>query len=312
MKTTPLWYNRSNKRIRRASEQRLVNFMNVISLQNVIYRYKQLDENGRQRELPPAVDDVSFDVEEGEFIALVGHNGSGKSTLAKLFNGLLRPKSGKVFVLGQDTTDDALLFEIRKNVGVVFQNPDNQMVATMVEDDVVFGPENIGLPPEEIGKRLEFALKAVGMEAYRNTAGHRLSGGQKQRIAIAGVLAVMPKILVLDESTAMLDPQGRREVMTVIKKLNAELKMTVILITHFMEEAAQADRILVMNDGKLVLTGTPGEIFARREELDRIGLDVPLPTAVGALLRERGLDLPGEILNEDELVEALCRLKSEI
>ncbi len=312
MKTTPLWYNRSNKRIRRASERRLVNFMNVISLQNVIYRYKQLDENGRQRELPPAVDDVSFDVEEGEFIALVGHNGSGKSTLAKLFNGLLRPKSGKVFVLGQDTTDDALLFEIRKNVGVVFQNPDNQMVATMVEDDVVFGPENIGLPPEEIGKRLEFALKAVGMEAYRNTAGHRLSGGQKQRIAIAGVLAVMPKILVLDESTAMLDPQGRREVMTVIKKLNAELKMTVILITHFMEEAAQADRILVMNDGKLVLTGTPGEIFARREELDRIGLDVPLPTAVGALLRERGLDLPGEILNEDELVEALCRLKSEI
>lgn len=285
--------------------------MNVLSLENVTYRYKQLDENGRQLELPPAVNDVSFDVEEGEFIALVGHNGSGKSTLAKLFNGLLKPKSGKILVLGQDTSDEKLLYEIRKNVGVVFQNPDNQMVATLVEDDVAFGPENIGLPPEEIGKRLDFALKAVGMEAYRNTAAHRLSGGQKQRIAIAGVLAVMPRILVLDESTAMLDRQGRREVLTVVKKLNRELKITVVLITHFMEEAAQADRILVMDDGRLVLSGTPREVFSKRDFLDSIGLDVPLPAAVGSLLAAKGCQLPETVLDEDELVEALCRLKSK-
>ena len=285
--------------------------MNVLSLENVTYRYKQLDENGRQLELPPAVNDVSFDVEEGEFIALVGHNGSGKSTLAKLFNGLLKPKSGKILVLGQDTSDEKLLYEIRKNVGVVFQNPDNQMVATLVEDDVAFGPENIGLPPEEIGKRLDFALKAVGMEAYRNTAAHRLSGGQKQRIAIAGVLAVMPRILVLDESTAMLDPQGRREVLTVVKKLNRELKITVLLITHFMEEAAQADRILVMDDGRLALSGTPREVFSKRDFLDSIGLDVPLPAAVGSLLAAKGCQLPETVLDEDELVEALCRLKSK-
>ena len=284
--------------------------MNVLSLENVTYRYKQLDENGRQLELPPAVNDVSFDVEEGEFIALVGHNGSGKSTLAKLFNGLLKPKSGKILVLGQDTSDEKLLYEIRKNVGVVFQNPDNQMVATLVEDDVAFGPENIGLPPEEIGKRLDFALKAVGMEAYRNTAAHRLSGGQKQRIAIAGVLAVMPRILVLDESTAMLDPQGRREVLTVVKKLNRELMITVVLITHFMEEAAQADRILVMDDGRLALSGTPREVFSKRDFLDSIGLDVPLPAAVGSLLAAKGCQLPETVLAEDELVEALCRLKS--
>ena len=285
--------------------------MNVLSLENVTYRYKQLDENGRQLELPPAVNDVSFDVEEGEFIALVGHNGSGKSTLAKLFNGLLKPKSGKILVLGQDTSDEKLLYEIRKNVGVVFQNPDNQMVATLVEDDVAFGPENIGLPPEEIGKRLDFALKAVGMEAYRNTAAHRLSGGQKQRIAIAGVLAVMPRILVLDESTAMLDPQGRREVLTVVKKLNRELMITVVLITHFMEEAAQADRILVMDDGRLALSGTPREVFSKRDFLDSIGLDVPLPAAVGSLLAAKGCQLPETVLDEDELVEALCRLKSK-
>ena len=285
--------------------------MNVLSLENVTYRYKQLDENGRQLELPPAVNDVSFDVEEGEFIALVGHNGSGKSTLAKLFNGLLKPKSGKILVLGQDTSDEKLLYEIRKNVGVVFQNPDNQMVATLVEDDVAFGPENIGLPPEEIGKRLDFALKAVGMEAYRNTAAHRLSGGQKQRIAIAGVLAVMPRILVLDESTAMLDPQGRREVLKVVKKLNRELKITVVLITHFMEEAAQADRILVMDDGRLVLSGTPREVFSKRDFLDSIGLDVPLPAAVGSLLAAKGCQLPETVLDEDELVEALCRLKAK-
>lgn len=284
--------------------------MKVLSLENVIYRYKQLDENGKPLELPPAVNDVSFDAEEGEFLALVGHNGSGKSTLAKLLNGLLKPKSGKILVLGQDTSDEKLLYEIRKNVGVVFQNPDNQMVATLVEDDVAFGPENIGLPPEEIGKRLDFALKAVGMEAYRNTAAHRLSGGQKQRIAIAGILAVMPKILVLDESTAMLDPQGRREVLSVVKKLNRELKITVILITHFMEEAALADRILVMNDGKLALSGTPREVFSKRDFLDSIGLDVPLPTAVGGLLAAKGCKLPETVLNEDELVEALCRLKS--
>lgn len=285
--------------------------MNVLSLENVTYRYKQLDENGRQLELPPAVNDVSFDVEEGEFIALVGHNGSGKSTLAKLFNGLLKPKSGKILVLGQDTSDEKLLYEIRKNVGEVFQNPDNQMVATLVEDDVAFGPENIGLPPEEIGKRLDFALKAVGMEAYRNTAAHRLSGGQKQRIAIAGVLAVMPRILVLDESTAMLDPQGRREVLTVVKKLNRELKITVVLITHFMEEAAQTDRILVMDDGRLALSGTPREVFSKRDFLDSIGLDVPLPAAVGSLLAAKGCQLPETVLDEDELVEALCRLKSK-
>lgn len=283
--------------------------MNAIELENVVFSYRKEGEENRDIFEQPAVNGISFSVEEGEFVALVGHNGSGKSTIARLLNGLLQPQSGRVLVFGESTAEEKKLFEIRKNLGVVFQNPDNQMVATIVEDDIAFGPENVGLPREEIVTRVDFALHAVGMEEFRETAGQRLSGGQKQRIAIAGVLALMPKVMVLDESTAMLDPKGRKEVLEVIRRLNKEFHITVVHITHFMEEAAEADRIIVLNSGKLELDGTPREVFANYEKLREIGLDVPVAKTLEVLLAARGVEI-GDCIFHEELVEKLCRLKS--
>lgn len=272
--------------------------MEAVRFENAIFSYR---DDGKD----PAVNGVSLTIEEGEFVAVLGRNGSGKSTLAKLVNALLVPSSGKVFVCGMDTSDEKLAFEIRKSAGMVFQNPDNQTVASIVEDDVAFGPENIGLPREEIGRRIEFALDAVGMQAFRHSAPARLSGGQKQRIAIAGVLAILPKIMILDESTAMLDPKGRREVMEVIKKLNRERGMTVILITHFMDEALQADRAIVMHRGEAVMDGAPEEIFARSDELEMYNLTLPRAAYVCKKLQNAGMPVKNAFTAE-ELAEAIC------
>ena len=271
--------------------------MEAVRFENVKYSY----DGGESY----AVNGVSLSVREGEFLAVLGRNGSGKSTLAKLVNALLVPAEGRVFVEGMDTTDEKLTFEIRKRAGMVFQNPDNQTVASVVEDDVAFGPENIGVPRDEIGRRIDFALNAVGMQAFRDAAPSRLSGGQKQRIAIAGVLAVRPDIMILDESTAMLDPKGRREVMEVVKKLNKEQGMTVILITHFMDEALQAERAVVMHRGEVVMDGTPEEIFARSEELETFGLTLPRAALVCKRLRAGGMPV-AEAFTAEELAEAIC------
>ena len=271
--------------------------MEAVRFENVKYSY----DGGESY----AVNGVSLSVREGEFLAVLGRNGSGKSTLAKLVNALLVPAEGRVFVEGMDTTDEKLTFEIRKRAGMVFQNPDNQTVASVVEDDVAFGPENIGGPRDGIGRRIDFALNAVGMQAFRDAAPSRLSGGQKQRIAIAGVLAVRPDIMILDESTAMLDPKGRREVMEVVKKLNKEQGMTVILITHFMDEALQAERAVVMHRGEVVMNGTPEEIFARSEELETFGLTLPRAALVCKRLRAGGMPV-AEAFTAEELAEAIC------
>lgn len=254
-----------------------------------------------------AVKNVSLSVEEGEYIAVIGHNGSGKSTLAKLFNGLIKPDSGEITVDGLKGTDKKALYEIRKRVGVVFQNPDNQLVASIVEDDVAFGPENLGLDRREIGERIDFALKSVGMEKYRFSSPERLSGGQKQRIAIAGVLALKPKILVLDESTAMLDPKGRKEVLEVIKNLNREQRVTVIAITHYMEEVVDCDKVYVMNDGEVALSGTPEQIFASKKIIKSFGLELPLVSYLAERLQEEGVELPNGILDQEQLAEKLCK-----
>ena len=259
-----------------------------------------------------AVKNVSLSANEGEYIAVIGHNGSGKSTLAKLFNGLMRPDEGNITVDGYSVLEKKHTFEIRKRVGVVFQNPDNQLVASIVEDDVAFGPENLGVPRAEIKERIDFALSAVGMEKFRHSSPTRLSGGQKQRIAIAGVLALKPKILVLDESTAMLDPQGRKEVLQVVKKLNKEQKVTVITITHYMDEVVDADTVYVMNDGEIALKGTPAEIFKQKDRLKGYGLELPLAAEIADKLIARGVRLPDGILTEERLAEELCALKSKI
>lgn len=253
------------------------------------------------------IKNVSLSVEEGEYIAVIGHNGSGKSTLAKLFNGLIKPDEGDVVVDGFSVREKKSEFEIRKRVGVVFQNPDNQLVASIVEDDVAFGPENLGVPRKEIGKRIDFALSAVGMQKFRHASPTRLSGGQKQRIAIAGVLALKPKILVLDESTAMLDPQGRREVLEVVKNLNKEQGVTVITITHYMDEVVDADRVIVVNDGCIALSGTPREIFKQKEVIKSMGLELPLSAVIAEKLKEKGIDLSQDILTEKRLAEELCK-----
>lgn len=273
--------------------------MAIIELNNVHFTYNA----GREDETP-AVRGVSLTVSEGEFVAIVGHNGSGKSTIAKLMNGLLLPDEGSVTVDGMSTADDDKLFDIRSRVGVVFQNPDNQMVATIIEDDVAFGPENLGLPPEKIRERVDWSLKSVGMYDRREGTPFRLSGGQKQRVAIAGVLALKPKVMVLDESTSMLDPVSREEVMTVVKKLNREEGMAVVAITHFMEEALEADKIVVMDDGKVFAEGGK-EIFEREAELEKIGLSAPLACRISHRLREKRIDLPPGIVTESELVAAL-------
>ena len=273
--------------------------MEAVHFDNVKYSYR---EDGAEY----AVNGVTLSVEEGQFVAVLGRNGSGKSTLAKLINALLEPSSGKVTVFGMDTSDPKNTFEIRKSAGMVFQNPDNQTVASIVEDDVAFGPENIGVPRKEIGERIDFALRAVGMEAFRNATPSRLSGGQKQRIAIAGVLAIRPRIMILDESTAMLDPRGRREVMEVIKKLNREQGMTVLLITHFMEEALQADRAVVMHRGEVVMDGTPEEIFARSEELETYNLTLPRAAYICKQLQAAGLPV-ANAFTAKELAEEICK-----
>ena len=256
-------------------------------------------------EAQPTLGDLSLEIARGSFVAVLGHNGSGKSTLAKHFNAILLPTGGKVYVDGMDTSDENNLLSVRATVGMVFQNPDNQMVASIVEDDVAFGPENIGVPREEIGERIGFALKAVGMEEYRTSTPTRLSGGQKQRIAIAGVLAIKPKIMILDESTAMLDPKGRREVMDVIKRLNKEEKMTVILITHFMDEALEADRAIVMNQGEIVMQGTPEEIFRRSDELEIYNLALPRAAAIAKKLSAGGMPV-ATAFDAETVAEEIC------
>lgn len=273
--------------------------MEILKAENVSFSYDQKNY---------AVKNVSLSVNEGEYLAVIGHNGSGKSTLARLFNALLTPTAGSITVDGYSTADKdkTALFEIRKRVGVVFQNPDNQLVASIVEDDVAFGPENIGIKREEIGERIDYALKAVGMEGFRKSSPTRLSGGQKQRIAIAGVLALKPRILVLDESTAMLDPQGRKEILSVVKKLNREDNVAVIAITHYMEEVLAADRVAVINDGEIAMQGTPAEIFSRIKEIKAMGLELPLAAYIAEKLREKGFDIPASVMTEEELAEALC------
>ena len=277
--------------------------MSLLKAENVSFSYDKRIK---------VVKNVSLAVEEGESVAIIGHNGSGKSTLAKLFNALICPDQGKITVDGFCSDDKKSLFEIRKRVGVVFQNPDNQLVASIVEDDVAFGPENLGVKREEIGQRIDFALSAVGMEKFRYSSPTRLSGGQKQRIAIAGVLALMPKILVLDESTAMLDPKGRKEVLAVAEKLNKEHNVTVINITHYMDEVVRADKVYVVNDGEIVLSGTPNEIFKEKDLLKTCGLELPLAAIVADKLIERGVNLPQGILTEEQLAEELCALERKI
>ncbi|HIZ04084.1 MAG TPA: energy-coupling factor transporter ATPase [Candidatus Borkfalkia avistercoris] len=272
--------------------------MEAVKFENVKFAYREDEEDF-------AVNGVTLSIGEGEFVAVLGRNGSGKSTLAKMINALLVPTEGRAEVFGLDTADSKNTFEIRKSAGMVFQNPDNQTVASIVEDDVAFGPENIGVPREEIGRRIDFALNAVGMQAFRDATPSRLSGGQKQRIAIAGVLAVMPKIMILDESTAMLDPKGRREVMDVIKKLNKERGMTVILITHFMDEALEADRAIVMHRGEVVMDGTPEEIFSRSDELETYNLTLPRAAYISKKLAEGGMPVKGAF-NAEELAEEIC------
>lgn len=273
---------------------------NILEFQNVSFRY---EGNSEKEHLPLAVRNVSFAVKKGDFVAILGHNGSGKSTLAKLSNSILLPESGKVLVNGMDTADESLSYDIRRTVGVVFQNPDNQIVASVVEEDVAFGPENLGVPPEEIRKRVDNALKAVGMYEYRKHEPHKLSGGQKQRVAIAGMIAMLPECLVLDEPTAMLDPRGRKEVMDTILKLNREMGMTVVFITHFMEEAVRASRVIVMDNAEILMDGTPREVFRQADRVKAAGLDVPKPAELARALQKRGVPMPDDILTASEFTE---------
>ena len=277
--------------------------MSIIQLQDVYFTYNRASDSEVR-----AVNGVTLSINEGEFVAIVGHNGSGKSTLAKLMNGLITPDKGKVTVAGLDTANEKNLFDIRRNVGVVFQNPDNQMVATIIEDDVAFGPENIGMPSDQIRERVYESLKSVGMYDYREGTPHRLSGGQKQRVAIAGVLALRPRVMVLDESTSMLDPRGRADVMKVVNDLNKNEKMAVVMITHFMEEAVSADRIIVMNEGRIYMQGGK-EIFKRQAELESIGLTVPLASRVANRLREKGVVIDEDVTTYEELVNKICPLE---
>lgn len=282
--------------------------MNIIEVENVSFDYISRDEDGKEISRSPVLKDISLSVPEGQFLAILGHNGCGKSTLAKQFNAILTPTAGKVTVAGIDTSDEERLFNIRQTVGMVFQNPDNQLVATIVEEDVAFAPENMGVPQPEIRRRVDEALKQVDMYEYREHAPHQLSGGQKQRVAIAGVIAMQPKCIVMDEPTAMLDPKGRREVMNTIHALNKEKGITVVLITHYMDEAAQADRVVVMDGGKIIMDNVPKKIFSRVKELRAVGLDVPQVTELCDMLIEKGVDISPEIIHEQECAEALFRL----
>lgn len=278
----------------------------MIKVSKLIHDYIQRDEEGNPSGTIRAIDDVSLDVKPGQFIAILGHNGSGKSTLAKHLNALLFPTGGKVWINGLDTRDQQYLWEIRQTAGMVFQNPDNQIIGQVVEEDVGFGPENMGVPTEEIWERVEESLRAVGMYEYRKKSPNRLSGGQKQRVSIAGVIAMHPRCIVMDEPTAMLDPSGRADVIRAAVTLNKGEGITIILITHYMEEAIQADRIFVMDRGRIAMQGTPREIFSRVEEMQELHLDVPQVTLLAHTLRSRGADIPEGILTAEELAGALC------
>lgn len=283
--------------------------MEMIHAEELVYEYDKRDEEGNVIGTNRAIDGVDIDVPQGSFVAVLGHNGSGKSTLAKHMNAILVPTGGTMWVDGRDTSDPNELWNVRQTAGMVFQNPDNQIIGTVVEEDVGFGPENLGVPTDEIWKRVEDSLRAVGMIEYRTSSPNKLSGGQKQRVAIAGVIAMEPKCIVLDEPTAMLDPNGRKEVIRAVEKLRKEKNVTVILITHYMEEVIDADQVFVMDDGHIVMHGTPREIFSRVDELKAYRMDVPQVTMLAEELRKRGLDLPKGILRREELVEALCRLR---
>ena len=275
---------------------------NLIECKDVHFCY---DSDEEQREV---LNGVSIDIKKGEFLAILGHNGSGKSTIAKHMNAILIPNSGTVFVEGMSTSDEGLVFDIRQHVGMVFQNPDNQIVATIVEEDVAFAPENLGVEPSEIRRRVDDALKAVNMYEYRDHAPHRLSGGQKQRVAIAGIIAMRPDCIVLDEPTAMLDPTGRKEVMNTLKELNHKYGITIVLITHYMDEAAQCQRIIVMNSGRVIMEGTPKKVFSHVEELKKVGLDVPQVTELMWELRKEGYNVPDDVITEEECIEVLSKL----
>ena len=282
--------------------------MKMIKTDKLVFEYAKRDEEGNIIGKSRAIDEVSLDIEPGQFIAILGHNGSGKSTLAKHMNALLVPSDGTMWVDGMDTKEDEHLWDVRQSAGMVFQNPDNQIIGTVVEEDVGFGPENLGVPTEEIWQRVEDSLKAVGMIEYRHHSPNKLSGGQEQRVAIAGVMAMRPKCIVLDEPTAMLDPNGRKEVLRSVMELRKREHITVILITHYMEEVVDADHVFVMDHGHVVMQGTPREIFSQVDTLKHYRLDVPQVTILADELRKRGLDIPAGVLKKEELVEILCRL----
>lgn len=282
--------------------------MNIIEVRNLSFEYPITDDEGNVIGGNKVLEDVTLDIPKGQFVAVLGHNGSGKSTLAKHFNGMLLGNSGKVYVNGIDTADDDTIYDIRQTVGMVFQNPDNQLVATIVEEDVAFAPENLGLPPKQIRERVDEALNAVDMYKYRLHSAHQLSGGQKQRIAIAGIIAMRPECIVLDEPTAMLDPKGRKSVMKTIKRLNSEFGITVVLITHYMDEAAQAERVVVMDNGKIIMDDVPKKIFSQVDRLTEVGLDVPQVTQLAYELKKEGLDISLEVLTEEEIFAEIKRL----
>lgn len=281
--------------------------MDIIQTEHLVYEYAKRDEDGNITGTSRAIDGVDIDIRQGQFVAVLGHNGSGKSTFAKHLNAILVPTAGTVWVDGKDTKAPEELWNVRQTAGMVFQNPDNQIIGTVVEEDVGFGPENLGVPTDEIWQRVEESLKAVGMLEYRHHSPNKLSGGQKQRVAIAGVVAMEPKCIVLDEPTAMLDPSGRKEVLKTVQELRTKKQVTVILITHYMEEVIDADKIYVMEHGHVVMEGTPREIFSQVDTLKKYRLDVPQVTILADELRKRGLDIPAGILRKEELVEALCR-----
>lgn len=282
--------------------------MGIVEIKDLIHRYFRKDDEGNIIETIEAVAGVNMDVEEGQFIAVLGHNGSGKSSLAKHINGLLQPAEGAVYVKRMNTADEDELWNIRQSAGIVLQNPDNQIIGNIVEEDVAFGPENIGVPTKDIWRRVAESLEAVGMTAYRMSSPNRLSGGQKQRIAIAGILAMEPECIILDEPTAMLDPQGRKDVINTIHELNKEKGITIILITHKMDEVIGADKVFVMDHGKVVMSGTPVEVFSEVEEMKSLGLEVPHAAWMAYELRKEGINLPKTIMTKEELVDALCQL----
>lgn len=283
--------------------------MDMVQSRGLIYEYEKRDDEGNVIGMNRAVDGVDLEIRQGQFVAILGHNGSGKSTLAKHMNAILVPSGGTMWVNGRDTKDPDELMHVRQSAGMVFQNPDNQIIGSVVEEDVGFGPENLGVPTDEIWKRVEDSLRAVGMLEYRTHSPNKLSGGQKQRVAIAGVIAMEPKCIVLDEPTAMLDPNGRKEVIRTVQELRKRRNVTVILITHYMEEVIDADQVYVMDSGHIVMKGTPREVFSRVEELKGYRLDVPQPTMLAEELRKRGLAVPRGILRREELADALCKLR---